>query len=97
MVVTAGIFLPAFAFTMLGHATFERLFDNRAVHAFLDGVTAAVVGLIAATALGLARVAIAGPFAAAVFAVALVTLAAWGSRAATAVVVLAAGVAGLLA
>jgi chromate transporter len=51
--ITFGIFAPAFAFTMIGHEVVERLVENTAVHAFLDGVTAGVVGLIAATALGI--------------------------------------------
>jgi len=47
--ITFGIFAPTFAFTIIGHEYVERLMENTAVHAFLDGVTAGVVGLIAAT------------------------------------------------
>jgi chromate transporter len=44
------MFLPAFAFTLLGHETLERLLARTGWHAFLDGVAAAVAGMIAATA-----------------------------------------------
>jgi chromate transporter len=53
LLLTAGIFLPAFGFTLLGHSFFARLIAMPRLHAFLDGVTAGVVGLIAVTALGL--------------------------------------------
>jgi chromate transporter len=55
LVMTVGVFLPAFAFTLIGHHYVERLVENPAAHAFLDGVTAAVVGLIAVTAVDLFR------------------------------------------
>lgn len=53
--MTAGVFLPAFAFTLLGHDTLERLVHRPRVHRFLEGVTAGVVGLIAGTTLALMR------------------------------------------
>lgn len=94
--ITIGVFLPAFAFTMIGHASVERLVDQPRVHAALDGVTAGVVGIIAATALMVARTAIDGWQAAALFALVLVLLYQWRSRAAIPVAVLLGGVAGLL-
>lgn len=53
VLVTLGIFLPAFAGPLLVGDLLERLVTNRRLHALLDGVTAAVVGLIAAIALQL--------------------------------------------
>lgn len=50
LVVTAMIFLPAFAFTMLFHDAFERMIDHEQLQRALLGVTVAVVGLIGATA-----------------------------------------------
>ena len=47
--LTSGVFLPAFLFTILGHGFFERVIGNAAVQVVLDGVTAAVVGLIVVT------------------------------------------------
>lgn len=55
LVITLGVFGPAFAFTLIGHEHIERFIENKTTHAFLDGITAGVVGLIAATALALAR------------------------------------------
>jgi chromate transporter len=56
--LTAGIFLPAFAFTLVAHDPLERLVMRPAVHTFLQGVTAAVVGLIAVSAIILANTAV---------------------------------------
>lgn len=51
--MTAGVFLPAFAFTLLGHDVMERWVHRPHVREFLAGVTAAVVGLITGTTLAL--------------------------------------------
>lgn len=48
--MTAGIFLPAFAFPLVFHDGLEKITENKELHDFLDGVAAAVVGLIAVTA-----------------------------------------------
>jgi chromate transporter len=80
LAITAGLFLPAFGFTLLGHEFFERLTRAPRLRNALDAVTAAVVGLIAATALGLLRVTLTRWAAAAIFAGALVLLYAWRSR-----------------
>ena len=53
VLMTVGIFLPAFAFTLLGAEHLERLAHHPLLHPFLDGVTAAVIGLLTATMLGL--------------------------------------------
>ncbi|MGQ0603227.1 MAG: chromate efflux transporter [Anaerolineales bacterium] len=96
LTITTGVFLPAFAFTLIGHEVVERLIENTTAHAFLDGVTAAVVGLIAATAIGLLREAIPDVPAALIFGLALVTLYRWKAKAAVAGVMLGAGLLGLL-
>lgn len=94
--LTVGVFLPAFAFTMIGHQFFERLVDDQRLHAFLDGVTAGVVGLIAATAVELLGAAVPDIPAAGIFVLSLLVLYRWKSKAAIAVVVLAAGILGYL-
>ncbi len=58
LVMTFAIFLPAFLFTLVGHNALERIVDDERVHAFLDGVTAAVVGLMTWTTVKLLRAAI---------------------------------------
>jgi chromate transporter len=96
LAITTGIFLPAFSFTLLGHKYLERVIENRALHNFLDGVTAGVVGLISATALGLLQVALDTPFSWLIFLAALAALYLWKAKVAVAFVVLGAGLAGLL-
>lgn len=49
LAITFGVFLPAFAFSMLFHERLEAWVENPALHALLAGVGAAVVGLIGAT------------------------------------------------
>lgn len=51
LLITLGIFLPAFAFTLVGHRHLEKTIDNPTLHGALDGVSAAVVGLLGITAL----------------------------------------------
>ena len=53
VLITIAIFLPAFSFTLIGHSVMEKLINNTALHRFLDGITAGVVGLIGVTALQL--------------------------------------------
>ena len=52
--MTAGIFLPAFAFSLLFFDRLERVVEDQRLHRFLEGVAAGVVGLIAATTFELA-------------------------------------------
>lgn len=52
--MTAGIFLPAFGFSLLFYERLEAVVDNPNLHALLEGVAAGVVGLIAATTVELA-------------------------------------------
>lgn len=96
LVLTAGVFLPAFAFTLVGHDYVERLVDQTQAHAFLDGVTAGVVGLIAAASVTLLQAAIPDWPAALIFLVSLFTLYRWQAKAAVAAVVLGAGLLGIL-
>jgi chromate transporter len=53
LIVTFALFFPAFAFTLFAHEPLERLVREPRIRTFLDGLTAAVVGLIAATAVTL--------------------------------------------
>lgn len=96
LLLTVGIFLPAFAFTLIGHKQMERIVENRATHAFLDGVTAGVVGLISATALEILNVTLQGLVAWVIFTLALLLLFRWKAKLAIAVIVLGAGLLGLL-
>ena len=96
IIITIAIFAPAFAFTMIGHDTLERLVNNQSAHAFLDGVTAGVVGLIGATALGILGETVTSVHDWIIFSLAVIALFVSKSKWAIAVVVLAAGLYGVL-
>ena len=53
--ITAGMFLPAFAFSLILFERLEAIVENPALHRVLAGVAAAVVGIIAATFVTLAQ------------------------------------------
>ncbi len=94
--MTAGIFAPAFAFTIVGHGIVERVVNHAPTHRFLAGVTAAVVGLIAATAVQITVGAVASWGAVVIFATALAILFLWKSKAAIPSTVALGAAAGLL-
>ncbi|WP_315761320.1 chromate efflux transporter [Sphingomonas sp. Y38-1Y] len=54
LAITAGMFLPAFAFSMIFFERLEAVVADPRLHRTLDGVAAAVVGIIAATVVDLA-------------------------------------------
>ncbi len=96
LLLTAVIFAPAFAFTLVGHDYLERLVHRPVLKLFLEGVTAGVVGLIAATTLGLLRTALGDLVTVAVFAIALWVLFRWKSKLVVPLVIGAAAAIGLL-
>jgi chromate transporter len=49
LAMTAGIFLPAFCFSLLFYDRLERVIEDERLHRLLEGVAAGVVGLIAVT------------------------------------------------
>lgn len=49
LAITAGMFLPAFAFSLIFYERLEAIADNPALHRLLGGIAAAVVGIIVAT------------------------------------------------
>jgi chromate transporter len=87
-------FLPSFAFVLLGARHFGRLRGNAGVLAFLDGAGPAAIGAIVGSAVPLA-LALSEPWQAAVLAAAALALLA--ARRSVVTVLLAAGVAGVLA
>lgn len=74
VVLTVGIFLPAFAFSLIAHEPLERLVSRPAIREALEGVTAGVIGLIAGTALQLVVASVRSVPQLAVFCVALACL-----------------------
>jgi len=97
LLLTAAIFLPAFAFTLVAHERMEQIVARRHVRPFLDGVTAGVVGIIGALAVELLLGSVRTPWAAVVFGVALLVLYRWRAKGAVAAVMAGAGVLGALA
>jgi len=96
LAMTLGMFLPAFSFTLIGHDLIERATHNKSLHALLDGIAAGVVGLIAITALGLLKVAITTPHAAAIFTLALGALYLFKGKLLIPLVIATAGLAGYI-
>jgi chromate transporter len=97
LVMTAGVFLPAFAMTLLAHEQLERLVMYPPTRKFLDGLTAAVVGLIAATAVSLLVATVDSVWTAILFVLALAALFYWNSRWLIPIVVASAALVGLAA
>lgn len=97
LAVTVGIFLPAFAFTLIGHGTIERVVETPGLHAFLDGVAAGVVGLIVAAVIRLFPTSVPDLPAAGIAAIALAILWLWQSKMAIAGAVFAGGLLGVAA
>jgi chromate transporter len=95
LAMTIGMFLPAFAFTLVGHELMERLVERPGIHAALDGIAAGVVGLIAATALQLLTTITDLP-SILIFLAALITAYCWKSKWAVLVIVGGAGLLGLI-
>ena len=75
VIATFFIFLPSFLFVMAGARYVEQVRHNRAVQAFLAGVSAAVVGVILVVSLDLIPGAIGGPVSIVIAAAAFVAIA----------------------
>jgi chromate transporter len=74
---TIGIFLPGFVLVALTQPLIPRLRASHVASAFLDGVVAASLGLMAAVAVNLARTSLHGPMGILLLASALVLLLRW--------------------
>lgn len=100
LAITAGVFLPAFAFSLILYERLERIVEDERLQRLLAGVAAGAVGLIAATFIQLGRTtAERVPSvleALTVFAAALVLLVVWKKRLAGPVVVAGGALAGHL-
>jgi chromate transporter len=96
-VAAAGVFLPVYLFVILPAPYFRRFAKNPQVHSFVDGVTAAATGAIAGAAIVLGRRAITDVGAILICAAVFAVLATGtGKRIPEPVVIVGAGVVGLL-
>lgn len=84
LAITAGMFLPAFAFSMVFYERLEQVVEDPRLQTVLTGVAAAVVGIIVVTAYQLGAAAVANTpnpgLTAALFLGALITVYVWNSR-----------------
>jgi chromate transporter len=96
LALTIGIFAPAFSFTLVGHKYLEKVVENKALHVFNDGVTAGVVGLIAATSVGLLKAGITNMYAVGIFLLSMFLVYRWKSKYAVVGIVFSAGTIALL-
>jgi len=94
LLITLGMFLPAFSFTLIGHHLFERLVNNIRIAAFLEGITASVVGMVAITAFQIIKAVIIDPPSVVLFFLTLISLYAFNHRFASVLIVLSAAIAG---
>ncbi len=97
LAMTAGVFLPAFLFSIVFFRHLEAVIHLPTLHHFLEGVTAGVVGLIAVTTLKLGYVAVSSVWALVIFAAALLVIYRWKSRLVIPVIIVGAGLIGWIA
>ena len=101
LAITAGMFLPAFAFSMLFYERLEALAEHKSLQMFLAGVAAGVVGVIAVTLVDLVQAAVTRTpdliASALIFTVALAIMYGWKSKLGTPLVLALGAAAGAMA
>ncbi|KIW13672.1 hypothetical protein PV08_08863 [Exophiala spinifera] len=60
IIITLGMFLPCFIFTIAGHELLEKLVRNKILSSFFDGLCGSVLGVIAVIAAQILKSSIAG-------------------------------------
>lgn len=100
IVMTIGIFLPAFCFSLFFHRHLEKVIENKTLYSFLEGVSAGVVGLIAITTIELGRSTVNQTpsilVASIIFVLSLAVLYLWKNKLSVPIVVLVSGVLGFI-
>jgi chromate transporter len=101
LAITAGMFLPAFAFSLIFYEHLEAVAEHKRLQLFLAGVAAGVVGVIAITVLDLGRTTAGRTpnllLSIVIFAVAIVVMYRWKSKLATPVVLALGAIVGAVA
>lgn len=72
VLITIGIFLPAFLFSIIGFEFLEKITENKTLHSVLEGIAAAVVGLLTVAALQIFLHSIISILAAGIFIISLI-------------------------
>jgi chromate transporter len=96
LLITLGVFLPAFVFPIFLHRQLVAVAENERLHPFLLGIAAAVIGLIAAVALEIVETGVVDGWTAALAVLSFAALLRWHGRLTVLFVVLGAGAAGAL-
>ncbi len=96
LVITLGIFLPAFVFPIFLHRQLVAIAENPRLHLFLLGVAAGVVGLIAAVTVEIVRTSVVDVYTAILALLAFYVLNRWHGKLTVLYVVLGCGAAGVL-
>ncbi|HKF82070.1 MAG TPA: chromate efflux transporter [Solirubrobacterales bacterium] len=96
LVITLGIFLPAFVFPIFLHRQLVAISENPRLHLFLLGVAAGVVGLIAAVTVEIVETSVVDVYTAVLAVVAFLALNRWHGKLTVLYVVLGCGIAGVL-
>ena len=96
LLITLGIFLPAFVFPIFFHRQLVAVAENPRLHQFLLGVAAAVVGLIAAVTIEIVETSVVDAYTAAIAIGAFRALNRWHGKLTVVYVMTAAGAIGVL-
>jgi chromate transporter len=96
LVITLGIFLPAFVFPIFLHRQLVAIAENPRLHQFLLGVAAGVVGLIAAVTVEIVKTSVVDVYTGALAVAAFVALNRWHAKTTVVYVVLGCGAVGAL-
>ncbi|HEV7562115.1 MAG TPA: chromate efflux transporter [Solirubrobacterales bacterium] len=96
LVMTLGIFLPAFVFPIFLHRQLVSVAENDRLHPFLLGVAAAVIGLIAAVTVTILETSVSDVYTALIALGAFVALNRWHSKLTVVYVMAVAGVVGVV-
>jgi len=96
LVMTLGIFLPAFVFPIFLHRQLVSVSENERLHPFLLGVAAAVIGLIAAVTVTILETSIVDVYTALIALGAFIALQRWHGKLTVVYVMGVAGIVGVL-
>ncbi len=96
LVITLGIFLPAFVFPIFFHHQLVAVAENERLHPFLLGVAAGVIGLIAAVTVTILETSVTDVYTALIALGAFVALNRWHSKMTVVYVMAVAGIVGAI-
>lgn len=96
LLITVGIFIPAFVFPIFLHRQLVAIAENPRLHQFLLGVAAGVVGLIAAVTVEIVKTSVVDVYTAVLASGAFLALNRWHAKTTVLYVVLTCGVIGVL-